>query len=147
VKKDNEKSTVLSFNSKVNESLLNLVRCLRQYAEYKITGAGRRYETAKAVIYVIDYLNDIEILDARELYLAQQKYSQEIKQGKVLDANNWQRKLNPRELDEQTKEKVALQNRIGFYSENQSLSEAVFKKIEPNSGNSRSSLLGSKLLG
>lgn len=130
-KKDNEKSTVLSFNSKVNASLLNLVRCLRQHAEYKITGTGRRYETAKAVVYVIDYLNDIEIVDARELYLAQQKYSQEIKQGKVLDANNWQRKLNPRELDEQTKEKVALQNRIEFYSENQSLSEAVFKKVEP----------------
>lgn len=125
--KENNKTTILSFK----RTFPGLVNCLEPNSEYRIIGAVSRYETDRAVIYSFLSLSLIEVRTTKGLQGARQKFEDEKQLGKQLSESGWTRKLSRNEVEEQKKEKIALLNRINFYSENQKLSKFVFEKVEP----------------
>ncbi len=125
--KENNKTTILSFKVYFPE----LVDCLKSRSEYKIIGEMHRKETQGAVIYSFSSLSLIEVIPTDMVKNARNQFDKEKQSGIQLSANGWKRKLNQNELEEQEKEKIALLNRITFYSENQKLSEYVYEKVKP----------------
>lgn len=125
--KDNGKTTILS----CKYELPQLTNCLEQYSEYRIIGDINRHEFEKVIYYSISTISLIEIRKTQGLENARKKFEEEKKVGKQLSANNWIRKLSSKELEEQEKEKVALLNRIKYYSKNQKLLEGVYTKVAP----------------
>ncbi|MBP4058346.1 hypothetical protein [Aeromonas sp. Prich7-2] len=118
---------ILSFRN----SHAELLACLTLNSTYKITGSGAVNKYGKVLVYTINSLVDIELIDSGALHSIREKYDNEIAMAKQLKQYGWKRKLNARELNEQEKEKKSLLNRIDFYTTNQSLSEYVYRKIEP----------------
>ena len=126
--KENNKTTMLKFKP----TLSKLINCLEPHSEYKfIRARGHYHETSKSVTYQFSTLSLIEVRSTQGLQGAIKNFEKERSLGIQLDANDWERKLNQNELEEQEKEKTALLNRINFYSENQKLSKYVFEKVEP----------------
>lgn len=125
--KENGKATILKFN----ESLDEIINCLYLNMEYKIICINDRRETQKAVIYNISSISLIEVISTKRTENARKKFEEEKYLGQDLNTNGWIRRLSQNELEEQEKEKVALLNRIKYYSKNQKLLEDVFAKVSP----------------
>ena len=125
--KEAGKTTMLSFQ----RHFPKLVDCLVPNSEYKIIGAVHRHETPKAIIFSFLTLSLIEVRTNQGLQNARNKFEEEKQLAIHLSENGWKRQLGKNELDEQEKEKIALMNRVNFYSENQKRAEYVFKKVAP----------------
>ena len=109
----------------------SLIDCLSINFIYKIIGKWGWRNASKSVVYDIFAISKIQIFDIPSLTDIQESYKKERTTAQQLSSDEWKRKLNKNELDEQVKEKKALLNRINFYSENQSVSEYIYGKIEP----------------
>lgn len=125
--KEKGKTTILSCKFDFCE----LVNCLEPNADYRIVGLKNRRETPNAIFYTLSAVSLIEVITTRGLEGARNKFEEEKKLGKQLNAAGWERKLSPSELEEQEREKAALLNRIDFYSNHQKLSEYVYEKVSP----------------
>ncbi len=126
-KKENNKTTILSFRYRIPE----IIHCLAPYSEYKIIGKVHRNETQGAVIYSFSSLSLIEVISTDLAKKARDNFEKEKKLGIQLNENEWKRRLSHNELEEQEKEKTALLNRIKFYTENQKILKYVFEKVAP----------------
>ena len=101
----------------------------------------------QTVIFKFLNIHSINILDSFARKKAEEKFIIERAIGIDLDANNWLKPLSKKELEEQEKEKLALCNRIKFYTENQQVCNYVFEKIEPKFRLIKSIIKELKLLG
>jgi hypothetical protein len=88
-------------------------------------------DNGRSVIYHIDRLNSIQMLDFTALKKARETFEKEKEIGRNLAENNWVKELSKEELKEQRKEKAALANRITFYKKNYSAASFVHEKLEP----------------
>lgn len=125
--RDNGKTTILS----CKDELPQLTNCLEPYSEYRIIGDINRREFEKVIYYSISTISLIEVRKTQGFENARKNFEEEKELGKHLSANNWIRKLSSKELEEQEKEKMALLNRIKYYSKNQKLLEGVYTKVAP----------------
>ncbi len=90
-----------------------------------------KYETERSVMFKIECVHAIEIIDSLSIQRARAAFEKEKEIGKKLAANNWVKPLSKQELEEQEKEKRAIENRIHFYTRNQALAAYVFDKVAP----------------
>ncbi len=125
--KPNDKSGILRFYPDVTE-LLNI---FESGMTVKINGNVLYHETERSVQFKLAHVHEIELLAHKAVDKANAAYEKEKQIGIELAANNWLKPLTKNELKEQEREKVALRNRIKFYTESQKMSNFVFEKVEP----------------
>ncbi len=121
------KSGILSLRDNFSEltSVLEPGMTLKINCDYKCQSKER------SVLYNFIRIHSIEFIDSIAVQKAKDVFKKERNIGKDLDENDWVKPLSKQEIDEQEKEKQALNNRIIFYKKNQTLSSDVYKKVEP----------------
>ncbi|WP_392383960.1 nuclease domain-containing protein [Marinomonas primoryensis] len=100
--------------------------------EYEITAdmfqpsiQGTKY------IYKLNELSSVKILGGEELNKRRDKFSEERKKALELDKQGWIKKLTPRELAEQEKEKRSVQTQLTYFQENKAKVERVYEQLAP----------------
>ncbi|WP_394186675.1 hypothetical protein [Pseudoalteromonas tetraodonis] len=90
------------------------------------------YRTSeRAVLFNLDNVHSIELIDCQSIQKAKEAFEKEKLIGKSLAKNGWVKPLSHQEIEEQNREKASLLNRINYYSQNQEISEYIYKRIEP----------------
>lgn len=126
--KRNNKATIL----RLNDKFLDLVNILEPGMILEFTGEYKLDEKERSFNFIFKTIYSIELWDYPEkLKKAKQTLYNEIAISKKLSQNNWVKYLSKKELEEQEKEKISLQNRINFYTENHKSCTYAFEKIEP----------------
>lgn len=89
-------------------------------------------ETERSVTYTVQSLYSLQVReDSLAIQRARAAFEREKDIGQKLASNNWIKSLSKQELEEQEKEKKAIENRIRFYEKNQALAAYVHDKVEP----------------
>ncbi|TKG01203.1 nuclease domain-containing protein [Vibrio lentus] len=100
--------------------------------EYEITAdifqpsiQGTKY------IYTLNELYSVKVLDDEGLNNRRDKFSEELKKALELDKRDWVKKLTPKELAEQEREKRSVQTQLTYFQQNKAKVELVFEQLEP----------------
>lgn len=114
------------------EYLSNFVNCLDIDIDYKIV-ADLNFKTLEKVVHC-----DFTVLTLIEVFSIQKieeklspAFEIEKRKGLYLSKNGWKRKINENERMEQEREKLALQNRMKYFSKNEQISREIFHAVEP----------------
>lgn len=106
------------------------------------------YHTSeRSVLFNFDNVHSIELIDCQSIKKAKEAFEKEKNIGKKLADNNWFKPLSKQEIEEQNREKLSLLNRIKYYSDNQELSENIYKRIEPKYRELRKLIQSMKAIG
>jgi len=108
-----------------------LINVLKPGMSLKIKCDYRQRISDKSVIFNLQNICSIELIDSMSAQKAQEAFEKEKRVGLSLAKNNWIKPLSRQEIEEQEREKRALLNRIQYYSKNQELSEYIYKRVEP----------------
>lgn len=108
-----------------------LLNIIKPGMALKINCNYRFNESEKAVFLKIRDIHSIVLWNFTAIEKAQENFKKERAIGIELAKNNWIKKLSSKELEEQEKEKAALNNRIEFYIKNQEIADYVYAKVEP----------------
>lgn len=125
--KPNNKSGIL----RLSYNFLELIQVLDYGMELKINCDYSRRETERAIIFNFESIHSIDLLNCDALKKARDVFNKERTLGMEISKNNWIKRLSSRELEEQEKEKVALRNRVRFYTESQAMASYVYEQVEP----------------
>ncbi|BDQ66517.1 nuclease domain-containing protein [Shewanella xiamenensis] len=100
--------------------------------EYEITAdmsqpiiKGTKY------IYVLYELSSVKILGGEELNRRRGKFIAERQKALELDKQNWIKKLTPKELAEQEREKRSVQTQLTYFQQNKAKVERVYEQLAP----------------
>jgi len=108
-----------------------LTKILEPYMVVQINCDYDEYETERSLTFKIECVHAIKIIDSRSIQRARAAFEKEKEIGKQLAENNWIKPLSKQEIDEQNKERKAIENRIQFYTRNQALTAYVYDKVAP----------------
>ncbi len=125
--KPQNKSGILN----LRHTFSKLLEVLQPGMALRINGECTFNHTPGSIRYGFSNIQEIQLLDYLDIHKARESYENEKEIAIKLAANDWLKPLSKQELEEQEKEKIALRNRIRFYTENQKLCDYVFEKVEP----------------
>jgi hypothetical protein len=123
-KKPFDKTSILV----LDEHLKPLQAILKTGMELQIEYDREFYETDKCIKLESKNIKAIQFISFPKAEKSLKKAKDE---GKKLAANQWQRDPNEKEIEEQTREQVALKNRQQFYTENAEQLQALKQQLEP----------------
>ena len=128
--KPNNKVGILSLN--LIDRFHELVNILEPGMVLKFTGIFNTNETDNSIRFTFREITSIELWDyPTKIRKAKDTFNKEVEKGKQLSGNNWTRPLSLQEKSEQEREKIALQNRIKFYTKHQESCNFIFNKVKP----------------
>lgn len=81
--------------------------------------------------YTLNSLSSVKVVGGEELSKRQQKFSEELEKALELDKQDWIKKLTPRELAEQEREKRSVQTQLTYFQENKAKVKRVFEQLAP----------------
>jgi len=122
-----DKFGILSFR----HTFSNLVNVIEPGMVLSINGRYGSNATLRAVVFQLIEIHAIYIIGCYHMEKAREAFKREKYEGLKLEKNNWTKKLNKKELQEQEKEKRALVNRIDFYKRSKDLSSEIHSELEP----------------
>lgn len=125
--KPNNKSGIL----RLSKNFSGLLQVLKLKMELEINCDYHHFKTQRAVIFNLENIHSIELLNTDSIHKAREVFNKERAVGIELSKNNWIKRLSPRELEEQEKEKASLRNRVRFYTESQAMASYVYEQVEP----------------
>lgn len=123
------KYSIISFRH--NESYAPLLSVLQHGMILQIICQNHLYSTERLNIFNLNSIKSIKLIGSESMLNARLAFNKEKLLGKKLSEQSWQKKLTGSEIEEQEKEKASLRNRIGFYEQNQTMSEYVYEKVAP----------------
>ena len=125
--KPNNKSGIVRLRNNFSE----LIEVFEYGMELEINCNYSWRETPRAVLFNFDSICSIDLLNCKAIKKAEDIFKKERALGIKLSQNNWIKKLSPKEIEEQEKEKASLINRISFYTESQAMASYVYEQVEP----------------
>lgn len=81
--------------------------------------------------YTLNSLSSIKVVGGEELSKRRNKFLKERDKALVLDKQDWIKKLTPRELAEQEREKCSVQTQLTYFQQNKAKVERVYEQLAP----------------
>ena len=112
----------------INNKYSNLIK---SNFDYEIIGDISILTRNNNLIYNINTISSIRVIGGVAIDRGIKKFN-EIRQSlSILEQNEWKRQLNHQEIEEQSRERLAINNRILYYSENLNKVKLVYAALEP----------------
>lgn len=100
--------------------------------EYEITTDMNQPQIlGNKYIYSLNELTSVKILGGEELNNRRNKFYEERTKALQLDKQGWIKKLTPRELAEQDREKRSVQTQLRYFQQNKAKVERVYEQLAP----------------
>nr|ELR5041416.1 EstP [Providencia stuartii] len=81
--------------------------------------------------YALNSLSSIKVVGGEELSKRRNKFLKERDKALVLDKQDWIKKLTPKELAEQEREKRSVQTQLTYFQQNKAKVERVYEQLAP----------------
>ena len=100
--------------------------------EYEIhTDMCKGSHQGNKCFYTLNSLSSVKAVGGEELSKRRKKFSEELDKALKLDKQDWVKKLTPRELAEQEREKRSVQTQLTYCQKNKAKVERVYEQLSP----------------